>query len=205
MGGLSATPASSRSRVRTISLAACHSSVRSLSSGGLTVCVLTYRRNFFSVGRPVRYKVSSTARGLADSSAPSSTSAIGLVPMASNRDADSTWAKLGSAVMCRCRPSLLSQQSSSFELTPSYHHDQNSTLNVRAIRRVIKSTIRLWPQKILACPVISGLRSKERFSSCVVTRIVLFTLAELLVDVVPKSFSPAEPVPAWALVAIELT
>src|SRR5207249_10415031 len=64
------------------------------------------------------YKVSSTACGHVDSTAPGSTSAVDLAPLASNRDLDSTWAISGNAVMFRCCPPLLSQQNSSFELPP---------------------------------------------------------------------------------------
>src|SRR6267143_2775435 len=49
-----------------------------------------------------------------------------------------------------------------------YHHDQNSTLTVRAIRRVTMSSRRRSPQKIFACPVLSGFKKREPFSISVV-------------------------------------
>ena len=55
----------------------------------------------------------------------------------------------------------------------THHHDQNSTLNVWARRRFIRSkTVRL-PQKILAFPVISGFRRSELLSITLVTRIIV--------------------------------
>src|SRR5437879_13732629 len=56
---------------------------------------------------------------------------------------------------------------------PVYHQDQNSTLTVRAIRRVTRSRRRRSPQKILACPVISGFKKRESLSISVVMVTVL--------------------------------
>ena len=93
--------------------------------------------------------------------------------------------------MCRLKPEL-----------HTYHHDQTSTLSARAVRHVISSTILLGPQEILACPVISGLRSRELLSISVVTIIVLFALTELLAE--GAVFSPALELPC-ADVAMEVT
>src|SRR5213594_2196583 len=54
-----------------------------------------------------------------------------------------------------------------------YHQDQNSTLTVRAIRRVTRSRRRRSPQKILACPVISGFKNSELLSISVVMLMVI--------------------------------
>src|SRR5438094_1671915 len=136
--------------------------------------------NCFMVGRPIRYRFSSLATGGAASIGPGSLAGVAL---------ESTSSVVGDAIILQpffsCHPvpdsSLL-----------CYHHDQNSTLTVRASRRVTRSIIRLWPQKILACPVISGLRSRAWLSIWVVTRSVLgFTLARLKV-VAPDAVCPGE-------------
>src|SRR5437660_12246056 len=64
-----------------------------------------------------------------------------------------------------------------------YHQDQNSTLTVRAIRRVTRSRRRRSPQKILACPVISGFKKRELLSISVVI-VTLFGATALRVRVV---------------------
>src|SRR5439155_22045771 len=85
-----------------------------------------------------------------------------------------------------------------------YHQDQNSTLNVRATRRVTRSQTRLGPQKILACPVISGFGRRDWLSIWVVTTIVLLMLAALPEDM-PASACSLPPAPPWAAVAMEVT
>ena len=64
-----------------------------------------------------------------------------------------------------------------------YHQDQNSTLTVRAIRRVTRSRRRRSPQEILACPVISGFKKRELLSISVVI-VTLFGATALRVRVV---------------------
>src|SRR5438093_12698301 len=63
-----------------------------------------------------------------------------------------------------------------------YHQDQNSTLTVRAIRRVRRSMRRRSPQKILACPVISGFKKREPLSISVVM-VTVFGATALRVSV----------------------
>src|SRR5256885_7948876 len=77
-----------------------------------------------------------------------------------------------------------------------YHQDQNSTLTVRAIRRVTRSRRRRSPQKILACPVISGFKKRELFSISVVI-VTLFGATALRVRVVGA-------VPCACAMALEL-
>src|SRR5438445_5561479 len=93
---------------------------------------------------------------------------------------------------------------------PVYHQDQNSTLIVRAIRRVTRSRRRRSPQKILACPVISGFNKREPLSISVVMVTVLgaTALRVRVVGAVPCACARALAVElalTCAAVAMEVT
>src|SRR5437773_3103099 len=91
-----------------------------------------------------------------------------------------------------------------------YHQDQNSTLTVRAIRRVRRSMRRRSPQEILACPVISGFKKRELLSISVVMAMVFgaTALRVMVGGAVPCACARAPALElelTWAAVAIDVT